>query len=431
MSGVRHLASSARIAALAFAVASGPVSAADFFISGQWNMNRGPTVNIPPGQPEVICHTGPGTVMAPCVRHQIFNGPLRGLKPGFGPDGAQSITGVGLASPGAAVRVPAGLMQLTGMSVAPVPLDVAVNQLDTSFMFFAPKTARTPIRPNITPVGIGPNQHPATANTRLMHQNAWMDAGQNARAGANFVVSWINPNNRFAAHPVAGQTVFNATSPLPFSRRVSYTANANAFGGTMGMMLSGFARVWVAVPVTPDAGVELIRSPVSGMGTQHPGRGYFTTATRVAPPGIVYNGVVQNPPCTTVNVPPLDLTCELVVSRIGPVVLNLPGATTINFGFPWTTGRVVVQADWVQGANPRVTTLSAEGGDTVDGGGVRHINLVSGGNALRNSVASGFGRTVHVDQVTINLPEPGVAMALGGSLGLVGVLCAVRKRLFA
>jgi hypothetical protein len=264
-----------------------------------------------------------------------------------------------------------------------------------------------------------------------MHQNAWQDAGQNGRVGANFVVSWVNPNPRLAAHPVANQTVFNPTSPLPFSRRVSYTANANAFGGTMGMLLQGFARVWVAVPITPDAGPELIRSPVSGMATQHVGRGYFTTQTRVAPPGIVYNGVIQNPPCTTVNVPPSNLQCELVLTKIGPVLFNLPGATTINFGFPWTTGRVVVQADWVQAGNPRVTTLSAEGGDTIDVNGVRHINLISGGNALRNSVATGFGRTIHLDGIELLLPEPGAALALGGSLGLVGVLGALRKRLFA
>jgi hypothetical protein len=90
-----------------------------------------------------------------------------------------------------------------------------------------------------------------------------------------------------------------------------------------------------------------------------------------------------------------------------------------------------VQADWVQAGNPRVTTLSAEGGDTIDVNGVRHINLISGGNALRNSVATGFGRTIHLDGIELLLPEPGAALALGGSLGLVGVLGALRKRLFA
>ena len=89
-----------------------------------------------------------------------------------------------------------------------------------------------------------------------------------------------------------------------------------------------------------------------------------------------------------------------------------------------------MQADWVQGAAPRVTTLSAEGGDTIDVNGVRHINLVAGGNALRNAV-SGFSRQAPIDQVTLNLPEPSAVLALGGSLGLVGVLGALRKRLFA
>ena len=178
--------------------------------------------------------------------------------------------------------------------------------------------------------------------------------GQNGRVAANFVVSWANPNNRFAAHPVASQTVFNTPTPLAFTRRVSYTANASAFGGTMGMMLSGFARVWVAVPVTPDAGPELIRSPVSGMGTQHVGRGYFTTATRVAPPGIVYDGVVQNPPCAANVLPPSPPDCEIIVNKVLPILFNLPGATTINFGFPLTTGRVIVQGNSV----PRATRAS-------------------------------------------------------------------------
>ncbi len=430
MSTSRHLVFGALAMAFACLFGASQVLAADFFISGRWQQNRGPTINIPPGD-DSICFNGAGTVMWPCGRAQVFNGPVIGVEPATKPVGAAAITGTALNVPGVPVKVPAGLIDwYGGIQGKPVPFDAAVNQLDTSFMFFAPVALRAPVRPNITPVGIGPNQHPGTANTRLMHGAAWMDPGQNGRVAPNFVVSWVDPNNRFQPHPVASETVFNASTPLPFTRRVSYTSNANAFGGTMGMMLSGFARVWVAVPITPDAGPELIRSPVSGMGTQHVGRGYFSTATRVAPPGMVYNGVVQNPPCAPNVLPPSPPDCEIIVNIVGPLLFNLPGATTINFGFPLTTGRVVVQGNWVQAGNPRITTLSAEGGDTTMAG-VRYLNLVSGGNALRNSVSSGFTRTLHLDGATIALPEPGVALAFGSSLALVGLLYALRQRLFA
>ena len=177
MSTVRHLVSGALATALACLFGAGQSLAADYFISGKWQQNRGPTINIPPGD-DHVCFNGPGTVMWPCGRAQVFNGPVVGVSPATKPPGAAAIAGTSLNVPGVPVKVPTGLINwYGGLQGKPVPFDAAVNQLDTSFMFFAPPAVRAPVRPNLpasAPGQIGPNQHPGTANTRLMHDSAWL-----------------------------------------------------------------------------------------------------------------------------------------------------------------------------------------------------------------------------------------------------------------
>ena len=148
---------------------------------------------------------------------------------------------------------------------------------------------------------------------------------------------------------------------------------------------------------------------------------------RIGNPGVINLNYNVPSPCTA-SIPPSPLGCGLVTGIASPVA-TLPAATSINIGFPWTTGHVSVYAKGVLGGIPQTSTLTAEGSDTVSGG-VRTIQLVAGGTALRNSPASGLGRSPHLDAITVPLPEPGSTMAFMGALGLIGGLYGVRRRLF-
>jgi len=427
------------IAALAsFLVTS--VASADFTVSGQWYSNRGPTVNIPPGRFDGPCAPATSTVIAPnfpatppiplsqavaapCARHQDPGIPAYAIPPvalavvpQFGVpaniQNAVSTKGTTTVNAvGATFQVPAQAFQLLGNSQIPVPGNPVVQQLDTTFIFAGPATNRVP-----TVNSNGGQNASIPGQSRLMQQNAWSGAGQPSRALANFTVT----NN-------------DSGGPLGITRRVTYTAGANGFGGTMGMLLNGVAVVYVVTDlVTAAPGNEVLVSPIGNAlnppQTLHIGRGYNTTQNRVGNSGVINLNYNIPTPCTG-SIPPSPLGCDLMTGISGPVA-TLPAATTINLGFPWTTGHVSAYAKGVLGGGiPQTSTLTAQGSDTISGG-VRTIQLVAGGVALRNSPASGLGRTPHLDTITINVPEPGSTMALMGALGLIGGLYGVRRRLF-
>jgi hypothetical protein len=106
----------------------------------------------------------------------------------------------------------------------------------------------------------------------------------------------------------------------------------------------------------------------------------------------------------------------------------MPGAFTMNIGFPWTTGHVSAYAKGAQQGVAQTTTLTAIGNDSVSTGGVRTIQLVSAGVALRSSIE--LGRVPHLDAVTIQVPKPGSTLMLAGALGLIGGFYSVRRRFF-
>jgi len=414
------------------------VASADFGIGGEWYDNRGPTVNIPPGLFDgpcapatniVIPFTKPATppilgtarVNAPCVRHQNPGIPAYAIPPvalsvvaqfgvpGIGQAVVSSKNTSTVVSSGASIRIPAFAFALAGSSQIPVPANPVVQQLDTTFVFTGPATSRT-----FTSNSAG-GQHPAIAGqSRLMQPNAWSGAGQPTRLNSNF------------------QFTQNDGGALGITRRVNYTKGSAGFGGTMGMMLKGVGTVYVVtdlVSLAPGNEVLLspIGNPVNPFVTVHMGRGYNTTQQRAGNSGQINLNYNIPVPCTG-TIPPTPLGCGLITGISGNVGA-LPPGTTVNIGFPWTTGHVSAYAKGVAGGVPQTSTLTAIGSDKVVGG-VRTIQLVSGGVALRNNPATGLGRTPHVDVVTIQVPEPGSTMALVGALGLIGGLYGVRRRLF-
>ena len=418
-------------------------------ISGAWHGNRGANVDIPPAGGPIICAASPATppgtanaVAAPCVRHQGLGGTRNS---GFSPANAGatgSLTNVAATGdPAAAVgnpfRVPANVINEGPVppprTAIPVVLNPVVQQLDTTFTFMAPGGFRDPKRVtgmtlnggNFTPPtasvpAIGPGQAPAHAATRLFQTEAWSKPGQTSRATANILWTRGGPNG---------------TTGAGFTRRIQYTKTGNGFGGTMHMVLGGTGIVWVVASIVPGAPPEALASPVgggAGAGTQgqHPGRGYSTTAFRKAASGQVYGAFNIPNPCSPGALPPAPAGCGMLTGIAAPL-FPIPGATTVNVGFPWTTGHISVEADYLQGANPRNTTLTAQGSDSIVSG-VRTVQLVSGGVSFRQPPGGGNPtRSTHIDAFSLSmntLPEPGPTAALAGVLGVIGILYSVRRR---
>lgn len=407
-------------------------ASADFAIAGEWFENRGPTVNIPPGLFDGPCGAAPFTtakaprpitaakqIAAPCARHQVPVAPVAfAQKPQFGVPAPGQIVAAATATPtavGATLRIPANLFTQSQTSKIGVPFNPVIQELDTSFDLDGPVTIRV-ITANHLNTALFTPAMPVTgqrvgiaSQTRLMQANAWMGAGQTLRTAANF-------NHT------------NFTGPV-VSRQVSYTGGTNAFGGTMGMFIKGGGKVYVKADlVTVVPGIEMLTSPLGGGpgNTQHMGRGYLTSQHRLGNSAKIFASYNILTPCT-VALPPTPSGCDLVTG-LAVTLAVIPGATTVNIGFPWTTGHVSAYARGTQGGQPQTTTLTAVGSDTL-ANGIRTIQMVAGGVALRTPVGGGsVGRTAHLEMVTILVPEPGSTMALLGGLGLIGGLYSMRRR---
>ncbi len=406
---------------------------ADFSIAGEWFENRGPTVNIPPGifdgpcggaftiavasRPIATANQAP----APCVRHQLVGaGVALQQQPQFGVPGPAQVISAATSTPTAVGQTfvfPPNLFSRDATSMVGVPVNPIVQQLDTVFDFDGPVTIRT-ITPNnlntpsFTPMMGGVGQRPGIpGQTRRLQASAWNGPGQTLRMGPNFAFSQ-----------------FDGTGALGLTRQVVYTGGPNGFGGTMAMFLRGAGAVYVKSDlVTLVPGTEVLVSPLGGGpgNTQHQGRGYLTSQRRIGNNGPIYQNYVIPTPCV-VPIPPTPVGCDLLTGISG-FLASLPAATTVNIGFPWTTGHVSVYANGFLGGQPVTTTLSAVGSDTTSGG-VRTIQLVAGGVSLRNS-PTGLGRSAQFETVTIQVPEPGSTLALVGALGLIGGLYTARRRL--
>ena len=442
-----------------FLLAAG-VASADYGIAGEWFGNRGPTVNIPAGQFDAPCP--PGAVFnipfvdpipvsqwvpAPCGRAQkhaftvvlpgngtitVPSNAISALVQSGVPAHPQLVLGVPTNTPtavGQSFVVPPQIFTRAQSSQVPVPANAVVQQLDTTFIFNGPATLRTP-----SSMSAGGQAAGFTSQTRRMQKTAWNKNGMGTRPAANFN--------------------FVVLSSVTTTRRVTYTATANNFGGTMGMLLDGGGIVYIVTDlVTALPGNEIALSAVGdtvpGAITVHMGRGFATTQRRSANPAPIFPTFSIPVACTPNVIPPSPAGCDLVIGIInnlgtqptpggGTVMFTtmqpvgaIPGATTVNTGFPWTTGHVSAYGKGSQGGVAQTTTLTAFGNDSVQTGAagvVRTIQLVAGGVSLRQGPTT--VRVPHLETVTIQVPEPGSTLMLAGALGLLGGLYSVRRRFF-
>ncbi|MEM7410448.1 MAG: hypothetical protein AAF430_09475 [Myxococcota bacterium] len=279
------------------------------------------------------------------------------------------------------------------VQVVPAPINPAIQQLATSFSFNGPMSV--PFEAQNQTMATGNN----TAVWRQMRAGAW--TAQTGRAGANFTWCMGAPPNPLCTN-ITGA---GAASP----GIIKNTAGPNAFGGTMGLVLTTGANTSslaiLGIPGIPGGvGLNLI----VGMGSRAAGRGYAAYDTDVLPSGpifLMYTLTMTGP-------------FGLVGMVSTPIPNMLPAGVNRNFGFPWTTGTVVVRNTGTAQGNPNVVTHTAVGSDSVTGMGARNIQLVAG----HLSKATFAGNNATANFSAIRLPEPTQTPGLlAGALILAGI----------
>jgi hypothetical protein len=404
--------------------------AAQYSFTGKFSSNRGKIINIPvvgntPCQP-LILMTGPGNggTMTPAV-HMIIRGantqPQQMVTTNFTPYKAPAardllcvrelraankvvpkITTAGATGGGkggAFVMPPNVWSKPLPPYVRAVEVKYAppVEQLATSFKITGPAPVRT--TPPAGTMGNGGN----TAAFHAFKQNAY--ATQTGRAGKDFV--WC-PTGDPASGMGAPCTNINQGGP---NLIVKYTHGTNSFGGTMAYIITtGSKTSSLGIGVGGGAvGFQVL----AGMGSQPTGRGYAEFLTDHLIKGPVW-GVHTR---MTVTPGPIVGPQKLITMVAFPAG-TFPSGTNFNFGFPLTTGKVLVRNYFT-----RTTTLTAQGYDkrgTPTAMGKRNLSLVAGGLAIARLVGAADQMTPEI--MTMLLPEPGATLQILAGVGsLLGI----------
>jgi hypothetical protein len=372
-------------------------------MTGTWYQNRGPLVDIPVNGGPGLCFTPPpGNVAAGCINNFRPNG---GGIPNIAGQSLM-ITAGATANDPARFTVPTQAFgQMLGTQNAHVSIVPTVVQLDSSFLLD------------------GPGLELGGANVdRIFEKNAWSVQGHTGRLALSF--AWC-PGVGGPACPDPRPTING--NPGPENGLVRYSnPGGNGFGGTMAMLTNTGAQsqVWVVVGTAGGGTPLLAIQPFGGMGTQHPGRGYATTDTDALNSGPIYIGFMTSnqTPLQTGLVGPMNG----LITAIGPMIPTPnPADTNRNWGFPWTTGNVFAQNIQTNQGAMGTTTISGAGSDMRTQAGAGTITLVAGGTTHRVGAVTDFAA---FDIVTMTVPEPGAALALGLSLAVIGGLYRVRRR---
>jgi hypothetical protein len=235
-------------------------------------------------------------------------------------------------------------------------------------------------------------------------KGAWMT--QTGRQGSMFTWCFGNPSCA---------KISQGTRPLI----VKYTGGGNAFGGTM-------AYVITAVPGVSSLGISTGGGAVGfarldSMGSQPTGRGYASHLTDMHAKGPLWKAY------KTMTVTRPKVGKQKLITMVTSFLGNyLPSAYNYNKGFPWTTMTVLARNTGTVAGNPRITTLTAKGGDTVTAMGKRNLSLVAGGVA-RWVTASPLSKDVP-EIAQMYLPEPsGAARWVAGVIALLAVAAARRQ----
>jgi len=403
------LSALATIAALGLAVSASAQITHSLPMTGTWFQNRGPLVDIPVNGGPTFC--GPKNVMAGCIGQGGVNfAPANGGVPN---QGVQSlmITIGSTANDPARFTVPTfAFGQSLGTQNTHVSFVPTVVQLDTHFSLNGPGAETG-----------GPNVD------RVFEKNAWAVQGHTGRLGLTF--AWC-PN--YAGPPPCPGPMVRPGGPESGIVRYS-NPGGNGFGGTMAMIQnsgpSGTGTephtVWVTGG-TAGGGTRILVNQPFGFATapQHPGRGYASYDPDNLSSGPVYIGFMtsnQTALQTGINGPMNGL-----ITFIGPMIPTPnPADTNENWGFPWTTGRVQASNIQTNMGAMGTTVLSGTGSDNRTQLGAGTITLVAGGTTHRIGAGQDFAA---FDIVTMTVPEPGAALALGLSLAAIGGLYRLRRR---
>jgi hypothetical protein len=304
---------------------------------------------------------------------------------------------------------PGGTMGGTPMNlqVTPVPNVPQILQLATSFKFEGPLAAPFSMR---NPV----NTMAPYAVWRRVKHGAY--ATQTGRLAKNFTAC-------AAAAGMASQVpcTFPSSGLVPAIIK-NIGGPGLGFGGTMGLVLTTSPTQQSSLAVQAGGGFVAFVI-VGGMGSRAAGRGYAAYDTDFLPGGQVFSMYVL----TTMKAPPYN-----VIGMVTGYKFKGATATNMNWGFPFTTGQIIVRGTGGNGMGGAVNaTVTAKGTDkattmvgvtkgmaTVAVPGGRLIQLVAGGVA--QSTVQGPNGTPNY--TVVRLPEPGRALQmLAGAAALVAV----------
>jgi hypothetical protein len=396
------------LALVAFALAGAPAANAapkSYVFTGKFTSNRGLFINLPVvaaapcngvGLSNLTVMRGPGGAIVPAPNTPA--GPFPGDPAnayGFGCVGivaGKKLTTTGAGAGGAFVMPTMVLTRPFNSYVAAVDVHMSVIiQLATSFKITGP--LKTPT----TPVGGSMVMTFAPAPFHAFKKAAWMT--QTGRGGSMFTWCLGNPNCA---------KVTQGTHPLI----VKYSGGGNAFGGTMGYVIHAVAGTSSIAIGAGGGAIGFAR--LTGMGSQPTGRGYASSLTDALGKGPLWAAYKT----MTVTRPKVGKQ-RLITMVTGNLGNNFPAAYNYNFGFPFTTMTVLARNTGTFAGAPRITTITARGGDTVTPMGKRNLSLVAGGVARLV-----LGPTIsHIPEIAqLYLPEPGRAAELAaGALALLAI----------
>ena len=304
------------------------------------------------------------------------------------------------AGVGGAFVMPTGVLAKSSAGTAVVvPNATPVKQLFTSFRITGPRSANAITATAVGTMATGMN----SAAFHGFKKGAWVT--QTGRQGSMFTWCWGNPGCA---------KITEGSHPLI----VKYRGGGNGFGGTMAYVISGGPEVSnIAVAPAPGGPIGFGILPTTG--SQPSGRGYAVKRVDVGTPGPLWGMYMASS----------KGRITIVSIYLG---MNFPKATNSNFGFPFTTRTVLARNTGTFAGNPRITTVTARGGDTVTAMGQRNLSLVAGGVARSSTyTATPAAATMsNVPEIAqMYLPEPGGAASLfAGAAALLAVAASRRRR---
>lgn len=376
-------------------------------MTGVWGNSRGPIIDFPAvgnkACPGLVMGQNLGLLTVPL----ITTPPIMSTGVPANPNGCvagHAWTAMVTGSNPAAFSIPSYAFSFPFPAVPNIvpPGPASVIQVNTQISVMGPfPSPQIPLSPTM---GI-PNQTSPTnvANWRHFRASAW--STQSGRAGPDFTWCLGNPN----CANIGGAT------PAPLITK--YTAGPNKFGGTMTLLMGvppgqSAGSIAVVQPAFPPGAIAKVA--LAGGFSFPEGRGYAVSSVASIPGGKLYAGYT--------------LTSGGLLGMVTGTILTIPPGTNQAFGFPWTTGTVLVRntGNTALGA-PNLQTLTAMGSDArTAAGGTGNITLVAGG--LTNTSFHQAVPNLGIMRLTF-LPEPGTLLQLAsGVVGLAGLGLVRRSR---